>query len=226
MSDKNYCAAKIQVLSGCEAIRKRPSMYVGDLDDPTLLSRLVIEGCCVAFADAKRGLVKSITITVIDDMIVSIQDDGPGWDTGVRKGGKPIPVSLMQDIYACRNDKEPEDEGFCKIGISVVNALSKYARIDIFKTKDHEFFGSMEEFCEYEFERGECITAAETSSYYSPDHTEAAPPDDKEVGTYLLFDFDDSILKTAVIDVDVLRQTAEDIASCYDINMVVKDMRL
>lgn len=222
---ENLICTDIKVLSGCEAIRKRPSMYVGDLDDPTLLSRLVIEGCCVSFADAKRGLVKNITITVIDDMIVSIQDDGPGWDTGVRKGGKPIPVSLMQDIHACRNDKEPEDEGFCKMGISVANALSKYARIDIFKTKDHDFFGSIEEFCEYEFERGECITAAETSSYYSADHTEAAPPDNKEIGTYLLFDFDDSILKDGAIDTDFLRQKAEEVASCYDVNMVVKDQR-
>jgi DNA gyrase/topoisomerase IV subunit B len=58
MSDK-YSAADIQVLTGLEAIRKRPSMYVGPLDDSTLLSKLVIESCCMAFADAKRGLVKN-----------------------------------------------------------------------------------------------------------------------------------------------------------------------
>jgi DNA gyrase/topoisomerase IV subunit B len=220
---KKYNARDIQVLSGCEAIRKRPGMYVGPLDDPTLLSRLVLEGCCIAFADAKAEKVKSIRIEVISDMDVRITDDGPGWPTEMRKGGKPIPVSFFQDLYACRDAKDPEDEGFCKIGISVANALSCFAQIEIRKQTEHEYFGTVEEHHEFDFTKGECL--AHSSAQWSFKKVEGSLYPIGKTGTSLLFEFDETILKGA-IDADYLREAVKGFACSLGIDIVVKDDRV
>lgn len=220
MSEKyiNYPLDKIQALPALEAIRKRPTMYAGPLDDPTLPARLILDGCCAALESAKKGEVSEISILITSDTRAIISDNGPGWSREIREPlaggnalrlvpvpGTPWPVLMMTMLYACKDAKEEDTEDLCQMGITVVNALSAFAGVTIYDGDEGHHYG---------FERGNY-----TGQFSKKSHGILK-------GTEVHFDLDPTILgEDAKIDVAVLERAAEKYACAYGCTITVEDMR-
>jgi DNA gyrase subunit B len=117
----------IEVLSGIEAVRRRPAMYVGALDDPTVPNHLLQEMLCVAIDDATVGLCHRLQVRIAYDGVADIADDGPGWPMEKDVTGKPKAESYMTTLLACRRAKANASvgEGLCRAGLAITNALSE-----------------------------------------------------------------------------------------------------
>jgi DNA gyrase subunit B len=123
-----YNAGNIQVLSGNEAIRRRPSMYIGPLDDPTLLNRLIQEALCVAVDEAVSGYCTEIHVEVHPGGQARVRDNGRGLPTKPTSEGQPLAEVLLTKLFACRDRKQnPEVSALCcDAGLVVTNALSEW----------------------------------------------------------------------------------------------------
>lgn len=130
-SGETFEATEIEVLESWEAIRKRPAMYIGPLDNPRVPTELVIDTLCEARAAHRRGKATHIQINVFPKGVgglssdrIQVIDDGPGWPVHVHpKYGKHAPELLLTQLAGCREFKEVGDKQFCNAGIVVVNAL-------------------------------------------------------------------------------------------------------
>jgi DNA gyrase subunit B len=124
---KRYTADDIQVLKGLEAVRKRPSMYLGDLDSPRSLTRLVEQMMCASLDEAIAGRCSRIRVMLHADGSASVDDDGPGMrtDNSPREGRSWIEI-MLTTLSACRAMRENEAaKKFCGIGICLVNAFAE-----------------------------------------------------------------------------------------------------
>lgn len=198
--------SKIQCLTALEAIRKRPSMYVGPLDDPTLASRLIIEGCCASLESVVNGEATEITIDIKNDFTAMITDNGPGWPLSKEGCSIPWPVAMMTRIYACKEAKLDADaEGFCQMGITVTVALSAESSVTIHR--DNKKWSAFLEYGSYQGyeERG---------------------PVNKPTGTELLFVLDTGLLPDVKLDADYLREIAAKYSCAYDCDIKVVGHRL
>lgn len=117
----------ILILDGLEAIRKRPHMYVGELDE-NLPNKLVQEALCSSFYDGCRGVATEVQI-YIDGSFFRIEDNGPGWSMTPQKDGRSKMEHIMTTLYACRDYKADGHKDLCNNGIVVVNAFSERATI-------------------------------------------------------------------------------------------------
>lgn len=114
---------EISVLSTAEAIRRRPEMYAGDINDPNTLVRLVVEAMCLARAQACEGLCTKIEITLLPEGFVRVEDNGHGAKLSLDENGVSAMDRILTELYACRDLKGGHDH-FCKIGLVAVVALS------------------------------------------------------------------------------------------------------
>lgn len=181
MSNVNYPLDAIEALETWEAIRRRPQLYV-NLNDP---AGLVEEACCQARADAANGLCSTLTVSLLDDGYVQVQDDGPGWPVDVMpKTGMRKAEVLLRHIFACREAKSPEHKGFCNSGVVVLVALSS----DFFfqTVRDGKYWHQR-------FKEGAPITPFEEG-----------PSGSAELGTRMTFKLDPSIFPDVRFDVDVI----------------------
>lgn len=128
--DQELTAADIQVLETWEAVRLRPTFYVGDLDNPKIPITLVTDTLCEARAAHLRGQASHIQINAFPKGVggissdrIQVIDDGPGWPVEMRGCGKRIAELLLTALFGCRDFKEEGAKGFCNTGIVVVNAL-------------------------------------------------------------------------------------------------------
>jgi DNA gyrase/topoisomerase IV subunit B len=122
-----FAREDIEVLNGIEAVRRRPAMYVGSLDDPTVPNHLLQEMLCVVIDDATVGLCQRLQVRIAYDGVADIADDGPGWPVEKDVTGKPQAESYMTTLLACRRAKANPSvgEGLCRAGLAVTNALSE-----------------------------------------------------------------------------------------------------
>lgn len=109
----------IKVLSGIEAIRLRPTMYLGQLNS-SVLSTLIIEAMCILRYRIYKGLASCIEIFIDNDNNIEIWDNGEG---------DILNEDIFTKLYACKNIKEKDVHHFCELGIIVVNALSEYFNV-------------------------------------------------------------------------------------------------
>jgi DNA gyrase/topoisomerase IV subunit B len=115
----------IQVLETMTAVRTRPEMYVGPLDDPAAINTLLTEALCIALDNATSGCASRVDITIHADGSASVRDDGPGLNVDIVHNGLTAIEILLTQIYACREAKRDKiNEALCGIGIVVTNALS------------------------------------------------------------------------------------------------------
>jgi DNA gyrase subunit B len=124
---------KIVVLKGLEAVRKRPSMYVGPLDSPATLNKLIEQMMCISFDGALSGRCSRIAVTLHGDGSASIDNDGPGLPTeNDPTHGIPLIQIMLTMLFACRAAREnAEAKALCSVGIAVVNALSETLTVEI-----------------------------------------------------------------------------------------------
>jgi DNA gyrase/topoisomerase IV subunit B len=131
MAKGRYTPDDIQVIDAMTAIRARPDMYVGKLDEPAAINKLLIESLCIALDNATSGCASEVDIRIHDDGSASVRDNGPGLNVEIVRDGLTAIEMLLTRLYSCREAKRNKvNEGLCGIGIVVTNALSNSLTIE------------------------------------------------------------------------------------------------
>ena len=210
-ADEKYTEENIQVLEGLEAVRKRPGMYIATTSSKGL-HHLVWEIVDNAIDEALAGFCNLITITITKENEIIVTDNGRGIPTGIHpKTG----ISTVETVYTVLHAGGKFGEGggykvsggLHGVGASVVNALSKYLEVTVFKDGKITFV---------RFENGGKTTVKPTIL-----------GETKETGTHVKFKPDEEIFtETTVFEYQILKDRIRQLAFLNKgIKISVKDER-
>lgn len=167
--------ADIEVLHGLEPVRRRPTQFIGPLDDPLLPNKLLAEALCCARDDALAGKCRSVAISLRSQGRAVVRDDGPGLPLEIAQDGKRLAEHYLTKLMACACAKSTPEvaASTCKFGLAVLNALCERFHVRVFAAGDE---------WSQRYERGVAVSAFERTG-----------PSDEQ-GTELAFDLDSTLL--------------------------------
>ena len=196
MANQEYGADQIQILEGLEAVRKRPGMYIGSTSSRGL-HHLVYEIVDNSVDEALAGYCKNIEVIINPGNTITVIDDGRGIPTGINhKSGKPAVEVVFTVLHAggkFGGGGYKVSGGLHGVGASVVNALSNWLEVEIFR--EGKVF-------KQRYERGKVMYPLEISGSCEPEKT----------GTKVTFEPDDTIFEETIYDFDVLKQRLRETA--------------
>src|SRR6202050_5668246 len=189
-----YDATSIKVLGGIEAVRKRPAMYIGSTGEMGL-HHLVWGGADKSVDEAMAGYCDEINVVVHDDNSVTVIDNGRGIPVDMhateKKPAAEVVLTVLHAGGKFDSDTYKVSGGLHGVGVSVVNALSDWLDLEIWREG---------EVWEQSYEKG------------TPTSKLKASGKTKKTGTKITFHADPSIFATTVYSFDTLSQRLRELA--------------
>jgi len=206
--ENGYSADSIQVLEGLEAVRKRPAMYIGDVNEKGL-HHLVYEVIDNSIDEALAGYCKNIEVIINEDNSITVTDDGRGIPTDLmvkeNKSALEVVMTVLHAGGKFDKDSYKVSGGLHGVGVSCVNALSSLLRAEIHR--EGKIFIQ-------EFERGK------------PRGPVQVIGESNRTGTIISFKPDDTIFLSTIYKYEILSARLRELAFLNaGLNLVLFDRR-